>query len=312
MIYTGFDIIGDIHGHADELVRLLRHLGYRDSGAGFRHDDRKVVFLGDFIDRGEHLRQHRRLLDIVMTMVNGGHAHAVMGNHEFNALAFHTEHEGEYLRPRTDRNVKQHRAFLNEFDNEPELKRDLLDFFYRLPLWLELALGDKGRIRAVHACWDQKSIELMRERTSSGRLDRNLLIEASTKGTAAYAAVETLLKGVEHELPEGITFNDKDGHERNAVRVKWWQADARSLGDIALPEGVEIGHAAALPVPDDIPWYGADSPPCFVGHYWRNGEPEPLAPNIACLDYSVAKKGKLVAYRWSGETALRKENFTHL
>lgn len=31
------------------------------------------------------------------------------------------------------------------------------------------------------------------------------------------------------------------------------------------------------------------------------GVPEPLAPNIACLDYSVAKPGgKLVAYRWSG------------
>jgi hypothetical protein len=35
------------------------------------------------------------------------------------------------------------------------------------------------------------------------------------------------------------------------------------------------------------------------------GEPVPLAPNIACLDYSVAKPGgKLVAYRWDGEKVL--------
>ena len=41
------------------------------------------------------------------------------------------------------------------------------------------------------------------------------------------------------------------------------------------------------------------------------GEPEPLARNVACLDYSVAKEGKLVAYRWQGESVLAKENFTH-
>lgn len=42
------------------------------------------------------------------------------------------------------------------------------------------------------------------------------------------------------------------------------------------------------------------------------GEPQPLAHNVACLDYSVAKEGKLVAYRWQGEGALTKENFTYV
>lgn len=303
----GYDIIGDIHGHADELVKLLRHLGYRETERGFYHDSRKVVFLGDFIDRGEHLRQHQKLLDIVMTMVKNGNAHSVMGNHEFNALAFHTEHQGEYLRPRTEKNVQQHQAFLNEFDDESELKGEVLDFFYSLPLWLEL-----DGIRVVHACWDDEFIDVMRERIPNGRLDRTLLIEASTKGTSAYYAVETLLKGVEVELPEGITFKDKDGHVRDAVRVKWWKANAERLGDIALPDGIDIGHAAAEQVPDYISKYHTDQLPCFIGHYWLDGEPEPLAPNVACLDYSVAKKGKLVAYRWSGESTLRKEKFTHI
>ena len=36
----------------------------------------------------------------------------------------------------------------------------------------------------------------------------------------------------------------------------------------------------------------------------------PLAPNIACLDYSVAKLGgKLVAYRWDGEQTLSRDKF---
>lgn len=307
MNVEGYDIIGDIHGHADELIKLLHHLGYQDRGTGFSHEARKVIFLGDFIDRGEHLRQHRQLLDLVMTMVNNGHAHAVMGNHEFNALAFHTEHDGEYLRPRTAKNIKQHQAFLNEYENEPDLKREVLDFFSRLPLWLEL-----DGIRVVHACWDYEFIEVMRSKAPKRVLDRDLLIEASMKGTPAYNAIERLLKGVEVKLPHGTTFRDKDNHERDAVRVKWWNRGGMTYGELAMPEALDIGVAASMPVTDSIPTYSADQPPCFVGHYWLDGELEPLAPNVACLDYSVAKEGKLVAYRWSGERVLCKNNFTHI
>jgi hypothetical protein len=42
-----------------------------------------------------------------------------------------------------------------------------------------------------------------------------------------------------------------------------------------------------------------------------DSEPEILAANVACLDYSVASKsgGKLVAYRWDGEQELSNEKF---
>ena len=48
--------------------------------------------------------------------------------------------------------------------------------------------------------------------------------------------------------------------------------------------------------------YGHDEKPVFLGHYWMEGEPSPLADNIACLDYGVANRGgKLVAYRWNDD-----------
>jgi hypothetical protein len=47
-----YDIIGDVHGHADALRRLLITLGYAESQGAFRHDTRKVIFVGDFVDRG--------------------------------------------------------------------------------------------------------------------------------------------------------------------------------------------------------------------------------------------------------------------
>ena len=84
-----FDIIGDIHGHADKLEELLNNLGYLKLQEVYMHpNNRKVVFLGDYIDRGPKIRE---TLHIVKNMCDGGHAVAIMGNHEFNAICFHTK-----------------------------------------------------------------------------------------------------------------------------------------------------------------------------------------------------------------------------
>jgi hypothetical protein len=82
-----YDIIGDIHGHADKLEALLRTLGYRDTAGAWRHPDRQAIFVGDFIDRGP---AQVRSVQIVRRMVDAGVALAVMGNHELNAIAWHT------------------------------------------------------------------------------------------------------------------------------------------------------------------------------------------------------------------------------
>ena len=52
-----YDVIGDVHGHAEELVELLERMGYRREGGAFRHADRTAIFLGDWIDRGPNIRQ---------------------------------------------------------------------------------------------------------------------------------------------------------------------------------------------------------------------------------------------------------------
>jgi hypothetical protein len=53
----------------------------------------------------------------------------------------------------------------------------------------------------------------------------------------------------------------------------------------------------------------ADPVPVIVGHYWCEGSPELFDPLVACVDYSVAKNGPLVAYRWSGETVLTTDHY---
>ena len=55
--------------------------------------------------------------------------------------------------------------------------------------------------------------------------------------------------------------------------------------------------------------YDRQQPPLFVGHYWLKGTPEPITPNLACLDYSAVKYGRLVAYRMDGEATLASNKF---
>lgn len=121
-----------------------------------------------------------------------------------------------------------------------------------------------------------------------------------------FKAVETILKGKEIPLKSGASFKDKDGNVRHNIRVRWWDREATSYKDAFVgPE------SARTHIPDDqiegdhMVEYSHEAPPVILGHYCMEGEPVPLAPNIACLDYSVAKPGgKLVAYRWDGEQTL--------
>lgn len=79
------DFIGDVHGHADKLQELLIKMNYTDKDGCYAHPERKVLFVGDYIDRGPQILQ---TLEIVKGMVERGNAIALMGNHEYNALCF--------------------------------------------------------------------------------------------------------------------------------------------------------------------------------------------------------------------------------
>ena len=75
-----FDVIGDIHGCHDELMRLLGKLGYDTAAEPVTHPQgRRAVFLGDLVDRGPGVAE---VLDVAMSMVAAGSALCILGNHE--------------------------------------------------------------------------------------------------------------------------------------------------------------------------------------------------------------------------------------
>src|SRR2546423_12116099 len=76
-----FDIIGDVHGCFDELVELLTQLDYAEQpGGAWQHPaGRKMVFVGDLVDRGPKIPA---VVWLVMESVKAGSALCVPGNHD--------------------------------------------------------------------------------------------------------------------------------------------------------------------------------------------------------------------------------------
>ncbi len=296
---TNLDFIGDIHGYADKLKQLLKKLGYTVQGKGFQHDSRKVVFVGDFIDRGPH---NPEVVEIARAMVDAENAYAVCGNHEHNAICFNTLAKNGYVRPHTVKNFKQHSTTMLQYHGNQKGYEDAIAWFKTLPLYIE-----HDAFRAVHATYDHASITTLKRLTNSGILSDDQYLEMANKNSELYKAVEITCKGKEIALPDGQSFFDKDGTERFDIRLKWWlDTQKNSIKNLSIIEDIEIADDQFLEVQSD--YYKEDQKPVFFGHYWLKGEPNLYRNNICCLDYSVAKDGYIVAYRFNGEQELSNEN----
>jgi hypothetical protein len=303
---NALDIIGDVHGQFDKLVALLTHLGYRETGGAWRHPSRSVVFLGDLIDRGP---KQLATVDLVRRMVDAGSARCVMGNHEFNAIAWATpdpEHPRKYLRDHDKAgNREQHQAFLDVVEGT-YLQKEITDWFKTLPLWLDL-----GGIRVVHACWHQATMDQLKPLMGKNQtLTDELIVLGSRKEHWAYKAIETICKGPEAELPEGFSFKDKEGKVRTEVRVRWWQEDLSTYRKAAIGPPADMQMIPDVPMPAEWVAHAYSGAPVLFGHYWFTGTPKVISPRFACLDYSAARDGPLVAYRWDGEAELSSNKLT--
>lgn len=303
-----YDIIGDVHGQASKLEELLALMGYRAVRGSYKAPaGRQAIFLGDLIDRGPG---QLRTLEIVRSMVEAGDARCIAGNHEFNAIGYATEdpgNPGEYLRPnRADtpkcrKNRAQHEAFLSQVATSATAHKDWVDWFKTLPPALDL-----GGIRVAHACWDQDAVTTLADAGwhDGQPLSDEVLIAAYQRGSPIQAARELLTCGLEIGLPTGHVIRDKAGHEHNNVRVANWRNWATSFHEIALVPAGQESQLEGMDWPAGLVISAIEGAPVFVGHHWFNGHPVVESPKLACLDWSAAQGGPLVAYRWSGETEL--------
>ncbi|MGF1679627.1 MAG: metallophosphoesterase [Candidatus Methylacidiphilales bacterium] len=281
-----WDLIGDIHGHAAQLEKLLTSLGYTSKRRVWSHPERKALFLGDYINRGPDIR---RTVDLVRAMVEHGFAEALLGNHEHNALIYEA-HEGKNLPPKFARQLQ---TTQQAYAGKRKAWSTALGFFLSLPVCIE-----KRGFRAVHACWSSRAIQTL------GFL-KHLQPEDLTRPESPRArAIHLLLNGPEIAAPPEVA---PEKVERR-YRIQWWRGDSPGWADAGYPVQQDLKNSrisseaskAFLP-------YSHRQPPLFFGHYGFAKPPEPIAPHLCCLDLAVSRGGSLAAYRWDGEKALLKD-----
>jgi hypothetical protein len=299
-----YDIIGDVHGHAQLLKKLLLKMGYAKTPSGYSLPGRKAVFTGDFINRGPHIRKTIRT---IRTMVENGNALAILGNHEINTIIAHLKDNKK--KPLVKPPMKNFISVLktvNEFVNFPDEWADHLKWMRKLPLYLDL-----NGIRIVHACWSDDAIEFLKTNLSPGKIKKDVFKKLYQEPDSELARnIWLITKGLQFKMPGDLKIMNNKGVSPRAFRMRWWENPAgKTFEEISFESKFQLPAYTVPPeiLPFSLP-YPENAPIVFFGHYCRINGPHIIKPNICCMDTCITGSKTLLAYRWNGEKKLLPEN----
>jgi hypothetical protein len=256
------DVVGDIHGEIDALTDLTAHLGY--NAEGVHPDGRRLVFVGDLIDRGP---DSPAVLKAVMRLVSAGRAQCILGNHELNVLRDENKHGNDWW---TEPGKKpEHPAT----PVDPADVEAMTTFLRSLPVALE-----RDDLRVAHACWHDGSIAALRARNTDDLTVEALHDEYATR-------VEERWRDQAQRQQLATEWRDCGRHltERDwspvvmPVQAKFDREYQMENPVRVVTSGVE--HETDQPfwaggkwrMLDRIKWWEdyTDPTPVIVGHYWR-------------------------------------------
>lgn len=336
------DIIGDVHGEIDALKNLLEVLGYSDEGDS--SDGRKLVFLGDMIDRGP---DSPAVVDIVMKLVAAGRAQCVLGNHELNVmLGRPLPGNGWFIQP----NPAEQPGEFESRRVDASRVDDYLAFFADLPLILE-----NDALRLAHACWHAPSV---------ARIRHDMQVESQVANL--YRQYELGVQKKLHEAELAHMVDEENMFYSVALDDPDWPAEvlpAHAEAEVIAQNSNPIRVLTTGPVQvaskpfyamgrwnmaDRCRWWDDydDRLPVIIGHFWRRfddaaerisgvfgrdvfeGIPSHAwmgkHANVYCVDYSVGQRyrererqdgnqyhGKLAALRFP-EWQVCHDDGTHL
>ncbi len=302
------DIVGDVHGEFAGLQSLLDLLGY--DADGNHPEGRRLVFVGDLVDRGP---DSVSVLRTVMRLVRSGNAQAVLGNHELNLLR--DDEKPDNLWFTAPEKTGKHPAR----NITPEFRAEVEAFLNSLPLVLE-----RDDLRVVHACWNGNAVaDLLASDTVSER-----------PVAGVYDAYEKAM--VDKLRKDGWMERCRDEYRKYADRIvdPDWEpefleakATVDSSGQMGNPVAIlTSGEEGITDEPfwaggkwrmvDRIKWWEryTDDVPVVFGHYWRRvGEASKAIPefgpdlfagiephhwmgpckNVYCVDFSVGARPTL-------------------
>lgn len=299
-----YDIIGDIHGHAFLLKKLLRTLGYDNRKGIFCHPERKAVFVGDFTNRGPEIRE---TLSIIRRMTDAGEGYAILGNHEINNILYHLRNQKkEPLLSDKGKRYASVTQTIQQFRSAPEEWKEYRRWLRTLPLYLEM-----NGIRIVHAFWSDSNIQVLKTNLDQGKISKSIfrnLVEEP--GSVLSQAILQTTRGIHLVMPPDMKILDHRLRNHRFFRIRWWEnPDGKTFHDWSFESKFHLpGYSIPPEIYPRFEVYPENGPPVFFGHYCRGKGPFIIKENICCVDSCVSSRKVLAAYRWSGETTLRSEN----
>lgn len=319
------DIVGDIHGEISSLKSLLKCLGYDANGQ--HPQGRKVVFVGDFCDRGP---DSIAVIYLIEDWINSGNAHAVLGNHEVNLLMGDAKDGSGWYFPEQREKDAERYCYRQVKEDE---KVHIETFLNSLPIGLE-----RQDIRIVHASWLPENMEKLRQ---MGNIDvrrayqywqekrQQAMCEEPwyRQYLAERAYYQTIAHNAKHTPPllQGVAENDYFRSCFNPLQLALCGTERK----VTTP----FYSAGRWRFTTRTPWwqdYNAKTP-VVMGHYWRRWDErgvlfpeEPNAwlgkhQNIFCVDFSIGKQWlrrqqqaaglsmvdvRLAALRWPEKTLM--------
>jgi hypothetical protein len=270
------DIVGDVHGEIETLHTLLRQLGYSPDGT--HPEGRRLVFVGDLVDRGP---DSPAAIQLVRRLVEEERAQCVLGNHELNILLGRHKPDNIWFfhheLPVGHAAAARPQVWIDERARQP-----ILSFFADLPLALE-----RPDVRVVHAAWDEAMIAAARRTTRADELHH-----------AAQARIEDAIqrRGLRDRIDIRLARQNEDP-------VKLLTSGTEARADKPFEAMGQLRHERRVAW-----WHQYEGPLCVFGHYWRillpdENDDDRLFTGVLlnatlgrghamCIDYSVGKRFK--------------------
>ena len=298
------DIVGDVHGELAALTALLGHLGYRADGS--HPQARRLVFVGDLCDRGP---DSPAVLRLAQSLVQAGHAQAVVGNHEINLMRDDAKDgAGWFFDERAERDAPKYAPFARAATSERPALQALAAGW---PVALE-----RRDLRVVHAAWRGAAIDAARQLPLGQLVPAYDAWEAEAHTLGLQSQVgqrmvgELARWGGDLESPaQAPPF--MPAHAENEVNKQMLNPLKVLTSGVECEGQTPFYAGGKWRFVQRVAWWDhyADATPVVVGHYWRRRHPidragvgkhgedlfthiPPLAwhgerGNVFCVDYSV-------------------------
>jgi len=300
------DIVGDVHGEISALHALLLKLGYDAQG---RHpQERKLVFIGDLVDRGP---DSDGVVSLVQTLVQQGNAYCVLGNHEINLLIDDVKDgSGWFFDERHQADLRFYAPFTR---TPPERRQALRDFLGGLPIALV-----RDDIRIVHAAWTRSAIDAISDLPIGSVTRHYQQWEAKAQLAAESSGLYQRYRQEKQHWYRQL--EDEKNPPPFLTAIAEYEAMQQMVNPLKiLTSGVEqrtdepFFAGNRWRYSDRIGWWEDydEAIPVVIGHYWRLLEPghaqkiprysrlfSHIAPtawhgrhrNVFCVDYSVGAR----------------------